>query len=435
MKFGFRGGIHPPARKELAAAGEIERLRELAFVVIPMAQHIGGACTPCVKPGDHVKIGDKIGDGEGLCVPVHASVSGVVTAVEPRPHTNGSKVMAVVIENDRKDACAEAKPLDFEKADAAAIMAAIREAGIVGMGGATFPTGVKISSGLGKVDTVIVNACECEPYITADDQLLRADAQRVLRGLAVVSKALSPTRMVVALENNKPEAIAAVRAALSSCPGAEVAVLPTRYPQGAEKQLIQSVTGREVPGGKLPADVGCAVFNAATLAAVSDAIFEGEPLTERIVTVTGEAVRKPQNFLVPIGAPFSDVIEAAGGLLETADKVISGGPMMGVSQQDLSAPVIKGTNAILCLPRLKISVEDPTCIRCGKCLEVCPMKLQPLYLAQSVRCERFERIEALHLTDCIECGCCSYICPAKIPLVEIFRDGKKTLKERSAQSK
>ena len=432
MKFGFRGGVHPPARKELSAGGAIRSLSDLPVVVIPMAQHIGGACAPCVQPGDRVKIGDKIGDGAGLCVPVHASVSGVVTAVEPRPHTSGSAVMAVVIENDKKGERAEGKPLDLETADAAAIMAAIREAGIVGMGGATFPTGVKLGSGLGKVDTVIVNACECEPYITADDLLLRTGAARVLRGLAVVVKALSPARMVVAVEDNKPEAMEAVRAALALCPGAELAALPTRYPQGAEKQLIQSVTGREVPGGKLPADVGCAVFNAATLAAVCDAVLEGKPLTERLVTVTGEAVREPQNFLVPIGAPFADVVEAAGGLLETADKIISGGPMMGVSQRELEAPVIKGTNAILCLPRLAISVDNPACIRCGKCLEVCPMRLQPLYLAQSVRGERFKRLDELHLFDCIECGCCSYICPAKIPLVEIFRDGKRSVRERRA---
>jgi electron transport complex protein RnfC len=340
----------------------------------------------------------------------------------------------VVIRNDRLDTPAEALHAygAQEALEPGALFSILREAGIVGMGGATFPTGVKAQSSAGEIDTLIANACECEPYITADHALLRTHPERVLRGLALLRDALLPKRTVLAIENNKGAAIPVLRKALTAFPEIELKILPTRYPQGSEKQLILSLTGRELPPGKLPKDVGCAVFNVSTCAAVSQAVYEGKPLTERIVTVTGSGVKHPRNLCVRIGTPFSAVIEAAGGLTERAEKVISGGPMMGVAQADLSVPVSKGTNCILCLTAGREAPDAPVCIRCAKCLEVCPMHLQPLYLYRFEAAGDLTALKKLNLTDCIECGCCSYVCPGLLPLVERFRAGKAALREASA---
>ena len=308
-------------------------------------------------------------------------------------------------------------------------LAIIREAGIVGMGGATFPTDIKAVTAQGRGDTILVNACECEPYITADDALLCSYPEQIFRGLAALDAALHPDRRVIAVEDNKSEAIAILRRHLPDWPGVELAVLPTRYPQGAEKQLIQAVTGRQVPPGHLPFSVGCAVFNAGTVAAVYRAVYEGKPVTKRIVTVTGEGVKEPKNLIVRIGTPFAQVIEAAGGLTEDACKVLSGGPMMGTAQGELAAPVLKGTNAVLCLTSANPTPERPVCIRCSKCVEVCPMHLQPLYLYRYEAAGNLDALQALHVTDCIECGCCSYTCPGQLPLTERFRAAKQALKE------
>ena len=435
MKRLFSGGVHPADRKALCAAAPVfAPVPEK--VIIPLSQHIGVPCEPLVKPGDTVKLGQKIGDGPGLCVPVHASVSGRVLAVEPRPHTSGREVLSVVIENDRRDTPdqtlrphPEASALTPEE-----LLAIVREAGIVGMGGATFPTVVKTGSSVGKVDTLIANACECEPYITADDMLLCTCPEQVAGGMRLLRRVLEPRRTVLAVEDNKKAALETVRKLLKGETDIELKVLPTRYPQGAEKQLIRAVTGREVPPGGLPSAVGCAVFNVSTFAAVYRAVVLGQPLTERIVTVTGEGVKAPRNFIARIGTPFSALVEAAGGLREDAWEVISGGPMMGMAQADLRAPVVKGTNAVLCLTQDQNGeAEDPVCIRCGKCLEVCPMKLQPLYLYRYERARDLEALDRLHVLDCIECGCCAYACPGKLPLVERFRAGKRAIKEASVQ--
>lgn len=432
MKRLFFGGIHPKYNKEMSTGITDFHQITPTQVVIPLQQHIGSPCNPLVKVGDHVVIGQKIGDGDGLCVPVHASVSGKVIAVEPRPHTSGRDVMAIVIENDFQDTEIEKvipnQPIEEMEADD--ILSMIREAGIVGMGGAAFPGNVKALSALGNVDTLIANACECEPYITADDSLLRTNPEQVLEGMKILKQILKPNRLVLAVEDNKKAAIEKVRGLLKDFEGIELAVLPTRYPQGAEKQLIQALTGREIPPGQLPVSVNCAVFNVSTYAAIYRAVVLGMPLTKRIVTISGEAIAKPQNFIVRIGTSFHDLIEAAGGLNDKTERVISGGPMMGIAQKDLSVPVVKATNSILCLMKDKNgAAENPVCIRCGKCVEVCPMKLQPLYMYRFEKVQDLKALERLNLLDCIECGSCAFTCPGKLPLVEHFRKGKQLLRE------
>ena len=436
MKRLFFGGIHPQYNKEMSKAVTEFLTVTPKQVVIPLLQHIGAPCKSLVSVGDRVLLGQKIGDGEGLCVPVHASVSGKVIAVEPRPHIRGGEVMSVVIENDGKD---EHVPFTSNNApvsdlDADGILHSIREAGIVGMGGAAFPGNVKALSAMGNVDTLIANACECEPYITADDSLLRTYPRHVLEGMQILGQVLHPDRMILAVEDNKAEAIAEIQALLPVYPDIEMVVLPTRYPQGAEKQLIQALTGREVPGGQLPVSVGCAVFNVSTYAAIRRAVRLGRPLTRRIVTVSGEAIAQPQNFIVRIGTSFRDLIEVAGGLNDKTERVICGGPMMGVAQSDLSVPVNKATNSILCLLKDRNgAAENPVCLRCGKCVGVCPMRLQPLYLYRFTNAKRVDELQRLNVLDCIECGCCSFTCPGKLPLTETFRTGKKLVREANAK--
>ena len=434
MKRLFFGGIHPKYNKEMSTVVTTFRTITPKQVVIPMQQHIGAPCTPLVQVGDRVLRGQKIGDGEGRCVPVHASVSGTVIAIEPRPHTSDRMVNAVVIENDFQDEAVPAKVDDrpLEQLDTDEILHAIREAGIVGMGGAAFPGNVKALSAMGKVNTLIANACECEPYITADDSLLRTEPEHVLEGMLILRHVLNPERVVLAVEDNKAEAIEKIRSLLPSYPGIELAVLPTMYPQGAEKQLIQSLTGREVPPGQLPVSVNCAVFNVSTYAAIYRAVRLGLPLTQRIVTISGEAIAQPQNFIVRIGTSFHDLIEVAGGLHDKTERVISGGPMMGIAQSDLAVPVIKATNSILCLLKdVNGAAENPVCLRCGKCVAVCPMLLQPLYMYRFTNAGRVDELQRLNVLDCLECGSCAFTCPGKLPLVETFRKGKMMVREAS----
>ncbi|MBQ8833332.1 MAG: electron transport complex subunit RsxC [Oscillospiraceae bacterium] len=439
MAFSFFGGVHPKENKAYACDKATQEFPAPDLVVIPMSQHIGAPCKPLVKKGDLVTVGQKIGDSQGLCVPVHASVSGKVKAVEAKAHTSGTNVMSVVIENDHLDTlCEDIKPRTQAEVDALSndeLINIIREGGIVGMGGATFPTHVKLSGGIGKVDTVIVNAGECEPYITSDDRLCREHPAELISGLKIIMKIFGLKEGHIGIEDNKPEAVKALKANLAASDGITVDVLPAKYPQGAEKQLIYAVTGREVPSGGLPAAVGCAVFNAATCKAIHDVVYEGMPLIKRIVTVSGDILMEPKNLLVPIGTSFNELIEACGHS-ENPYKVLSGGPMMGAAQYDLSVPTIKGVNAITVLgEKNKYNVEDSRCLRCGKCIDACPMKLMPVLMYKALQSNDIEEMKATHLMDCIECGSCAYTCPASVPLVLGFRAGKHVLRDAAAKAK
>ena len=438
MAFSFFGGVHPKENKAYACGKATQIFPAPDVLVIPMSQHIGAPCKPLVKKGDLVTVGQKIGDNQGLCVPVHASVSGKVIAVEPRAHTNGSKVMSVVIENDHKNTlCEDCKPRTEEEVDALTpeeLIDIIREGGIVGMGGATFPTHVKLSGGIGKVDTVIVNAGECEPYITSDDRLCREMPEELIKGLQIIMRIFGLKEGHIGIEDNKPEAAKALQVHLCDEDGITVDILPAKYPQGAEKQLIYAVTGREVPSGGLPAAVGCAVFNAATCKAIYDVVYEGMPLIKRIVTVSGDIAMDPKNLLVPIGTPFIALMDCVG-LSGNPYKVLSGGPMMGAAQYDLMVPTIKGVNAITLLGKKnRYDVEDARCLRCGKCVDACPMKLMPVLMYKAMQSGDIQEMKDTNIMDCIECGSCAYVCPACVPLVLGFRVAKQTLRNEAAKA-
>ncbi len=438
MAFSFCGGIHPKDHKEYTRNLSVQKFPAPDLLVVSMSQHIGVPCEPLVKKNDTVKKGQKIGDNSGLSVPIHAPVSGTVKAVEARPHSSGVTVMSVVIENDHQDTlCENIQPRTQEEVAALSaeeLIGIIREAGIVGMGGASFPTHVKLSGGIGKVDTIIINAGECEPYITADDRLCREYPKELISGIQIIMKILGLKSAHIGIENNKPEAIQALRANTADS-GIVVDALPAKYPQGAEKQIIQAITGRQVPSGGLPVEVGCAVFNAATCKAIYDAVYLGMPLVQRIVTVSGDILMEPKNLLVPIGTSYNDLLEACG-LAQNPYKVLSGGPMMGIAQFDLSVPTIKACNAITILGKQnRYTVKDPHCIRCGKCIDVCPMNLMPVLMYKALYSNEIEEMNAVHLMDCCECGCCAYNCPAGVPLVLAFRSGKQRLRDAATAKK
>lgn len=440
MKQSFYGGVHPHDSKAATSSkGVIPLSVTPAQVVIPMSMHIGAPCKPIVAVGDLVKVGQKIGEIAGLGSPIHASVSGKVVAVEPRLYTGGTKVMAVVIENDFQDTFESTLTphADPSKLTPEEIVEIVKEAGITGMGGAGFPTHVKIGSGLGKVNTVILNGAECEPYITADHRLMLEHGQKVIAGCRIIMQAFGIKEGWIGVEANKMDAVDHLKALVGAKDDVKVEALKTRYPQGAEKQLIQRITGREIPPGGLPAHVGCAVFNVGTAAAVYDAVVEGKPVTQRILTVTGGAIKNPKNLLVPLGTTFQHIIDEGDGFKEAPDRILTGGPMMGIAQYDTCVSVIKGTNAVLCLTTAEATPVDKeqTCLRCARCVNVCPMHLTPVYMHLYAGKGLWAEVEEQRVMDCIECGSCNFICPARIPLVQSFRTAKTQLRNIAAQKK
>ena len=440
MAQSFFGGIHPNDQKAATNKKPIEKLPPPAQVVIPMSMHIGAPCQPCVAVGDHVTVGQKIGETVAfVSSPIHASVSGTVVAVEPRPHFSGVPVMSVVIENDFNDTlCPDLKPVENPGNITAEQLAEIaKNAGIVGMGGATFPTHIKISSSVGKVDTIIINASECEPYITSDHRLLLEYAEEVIGGATLLARVFGVDRVHIGIEANKMNAAELLQVRIREAKAPVVVdILNTRYPQGAEKQLCQSITGRQVPPGALPAAIGCAVFNVVSVAAIYRAVYMGMPVTHRIVTVSGSGVKDPKNLYCPIGSPVAELLDACGGVKKNTFKIIMGGPMMGNAQYDMSVPVGKGSNAVLAFAAdEERTYEYPACIRCGKCISVCPMRLQPVFMYQYERAGMMEALEKANVMDCMECGACTYICPGRLHLVQTFRAGKQKINNARAAAK
>jgi len=415
----------------------IESLPLPQKVIIPLQQHIGSHCAATVKKGDHVLTCQIIGNSDDfVSATVHATISGeisaIITTVSP---AMGHLITAIVIESDGKDEWVKVDvPTDPKETPVEEILEMLRDAGVVGMGGATFPTRVKLLPPKGKnIDTIILNGCECEPFITADHRLMLEYGEQMLYGLRVMDKILQPDDVYIAIEDNKPDAVEYMENLVTNTPFAKefkVVSLSSIYPTGAEKTLINRITGRQVPIGGLPMDVGVLVHNVATAKAIHDVVFEGKPLIERVVTVTG-AVNNPKNLLVRVGTPIRDLIDYCGGMTDNANEVILGGPMMGVSQTDLDFPVTKGTSCILV--KESESIHEQDCISCGKCLEVCPMNLMPTMLAKYSKASLFDSCEEYHIGNCFECGCCTYVCPANIPLVQHIKVAKKEIALRKAK--
>ena len=431
MAHAFFGGVHPNDMKAATNEKAIEQLAAPAQVVIPMSMHIGAPCKPIVAVGDKVKIGQRIGEPGGfVSAPIHASVSGTVKAVEPRPSSMGGTVMSVVIDNDFENTVSEeVKPVaDPENLTSEELVEIVKNAGIVGQGGATFPTHVKISSGLGKVDYVIINAAECEPYITGDHRTCLERPDQVILGATLLAKCFGVDKVYIGIEANKQNAADVLNAKIQELNApVQVVVLHTRYPQGAEKQLVQAVSGRQVPSGKLPADAGCCIFNLNTTCAIYRAVYTGMPVVNKIVTVSGSGVIEPKNVECPIGTPITALFDACGGLKEETYKLIMGGPMMGLAQHSFDVTVGKGTGAMLAFAGDEEKYEaEPQCIRCGKWVGVCPIRLEPIFMYKYLMKGNYEAFrDQLHGMDCIECGACTYTCPARLPLTHAFRLGKQ----------
>lgn len=430
----FERGVHPRDSKELTAHKQIENAHIPKRVVIPLSQHIGAPAKPEVKIGDEVKRYQLIGSPPGfVSAPVHASISGKVIAIGDFLHPSGRMLPSIVIENDGRD---ETLPLndnpDYLNLPPEEIKRLIRDAGIVGLGGAAFPTSVKLSPPKEKpVDVVILNGAECEPYLTADHRLMVEYPQEVVNGLKLIMRALGVSKGYIGIEKNKPDAIEAMKRAVNNESNIEVRALTVKYPQGAEKMLIKAITGREVPNkGGLPMDVGVVVQNVGTAFAIYEAVRYGKPLVERVLTVTGRGVREQKNLRVRIGMMLSELLEDCGGLVEGAVKVILGGPMMGFAQWSLDVPVVKGTSGILIQTEEEFfpAEEYFACIRCGRCIDVCPMGLNPSMLSILSEKGRYEEAKEYNLFDCFECGSCAFICPSKRPIVQFVRLAKSMVK-------
>ncbi len=437
MKYTFRGGTHIDEHKETAGIATV-RLPEPLTLSLPMSQHIGASATPVVAVGEHVLVGQIIGRVEaGLGCPVHASASGTVKEIVTKYNAAGQAVTNIVIESDglyemSPTVAPYGKPL--AEATAEEIIEIVRNAGISGLGGATFPTYAKLQSARGKATLAIVNCAECEPYITSNHRLLLERGETVITGLEVVMHALDVTEGIIAVEDNKPDAIALLEKAVSERSSEvgkiRVCVMKTKYPQGDERQLIRALTRKEVPAGKLPADVGCIIINAETASAISRAFYRGLPLVSRIVTVTGDCIKNPGNIRAPLGASLRELVEYCGGFVKTPKKIVVGGPMMGQAQWDLDAPVAKGTSAILVFSEEydRVNTLHSACIHCGNCVAHCPMHLMPNYLAEYAQARRYDDTARLNIMSCVECGTCSYNCPAGVQIVQYIRVAKGALR-------
>lgn len=435
MRGSFFGGVNPATHKESTRRKPIAKLEYPPDrVMIPLVMSSMDAAAPSIKPGDRVAVGQPVASGRGLAVSAHSSISGRVIAIEEHPHPWGGFSPAIVIENDGQDTPWDGKPepLVPEQVTLDLLLGRVFDAGIAGMGGGAYPTVEKLREAAGKVDTLIVNAAECEPYITADHRLLLERSDKILQAAHTLARVLGAQRAVLVTEGDKLNAAEAVERRLRRRSGkVELCTVGTRYPLGAEKQIVQTVSKREIPFGKNPLDVKCVVLNVATVFAIQDALFKGNALTHRAVTVAGGAVARPRNLWVPIGTPLRCLLESAGGLRETPNLILTGGPMMGVPQHNLDAPVVKNTNALICLTdsERRGYTQESVCIRCGKCVSCCPMHLAPTFISRAVRQDELHKLPKLHPQDCISCGCCSYICPARIPLLELVRQAKELLEQ------
>ena len=427
----FKGGAHPYDGKKMSRECPIEILNPGDTLVYPLSQHIGAMAKPLVKAGDRVLVGQKIAEkGEFISANIHSSVSGTVKAIEKRLVATGGMVDSIIVENDGM--YEEAAPIfsgnpDYLSKDE--IIKIIEEAGIVGMGGAGFPTNVKLSpKNADIIDSIIVNGAECEPYLTSDYRRMVEQTDKLVKGLEIVLKIFPDAKGYFGIEDNKPEAIEALLKATENEDRIEVVPLKTKYPQGGERSIIYAVTGRKINSKMLPADVGCIVHNVDTIYAIYNAVYNGKPLIERIVTITGDAVSTPKNFQVRIGTSFRELIDAAGGFTTEPEKIISGGPMMGFSFFNIDVPVVKGSSSLLAFIKDDVSHEEPSaCIRCGRCAAACPEHLLPMKLAALAGQNEPEEFKKLGGMECVECGCCSYVCPAKRQVTQSVRSMKKLI--------
>ncbi|HHJ1182802.1 TPA: electron transport complex subunit RsxC, partial [Proteus mirabilis] len=439
----FKGGIHPPEMK-LQSSRTPMRIAQLPDeVTIPIHQHLGTPGQLCVKVGDHVLKGQALTRGVGRTLPVHASISGTVTAIEPFPstHPSGLPEIAVKIVSDGKDEWREKSPLvDYQSQSKEVLLTRIHEAGIAGLGGAGFPTATKLKGGGDLVKTLIINAAECEPYITADDRLMQEHADEVIAGCQILMHILSPDEVLIGIEDNKPEAIAALKQALAALTNEKrifIRVIPTKYPSGGAKQLTKILTGKEVPSGGRSSDIGVLMQNVGTVVAIKRAIIDDEPLIERVVTVTGQGAKTPGNFWARLGTPIYALIKQAGFVAGSEQMVIMGGPLMGFTLPDLNAPVIKITNCLLIPSPEEMDTDniEEACIRCGQCVDACPSGLLPQQLYWFSKGKEHEKAQQHNLFDCIECGACAFVCPSNIPLVQYYRQEKAEIREIDAEAK
>ena len=428
-KLTFLGGVHPYDGKDLSKDKPIKEVLPKGDLVYPLSQHIGAPANPIVKKGDHVLTGQKIAEAAGfVSAPIYATVSGTVKAIEPRRVVTGDNVMSIVIENDGAYDEVEYPPVKpLEEMTREEVVNLIKEAGVVGMGGAGFPTFIKMSpKEPEKIDYIIANCAECEPYLTYDYRRMLENPELLIDGMRVILSIFPKAQGVFAVEDNKPDCVKLLKELTKDEDRMSVKAIKTKYPQGAERMLIYAVTGRAINSDMLPADAGCIVDNVDTIVAINQAVREGKPLMHRIVTVTGDAIADPRNFIVRIGTNYAELVEEAGGFKKDPVKIISGGPMMGFGIFDLNVPTTKTSSALLCLTHDDVADSQPSaCINCGRCVEVCPGRVVPKLLADYAERHDLERFEACNGLECCECGCCSYVCPAKRPLTQAIKSARK----------